>query len=277
MIITEAPTPADLDLALKARHRALWALGDYPRVAAEVVHPLGPVLVAAAGVGAGDTVLDVAAGSGNAAIPAARLGARVTASDLTPELLDAGRVLAGDTELTWATADAEHLPFGDSSFDIVMSCIGVMFASHHQAAADELHRVCRPDGTIALISWTPEGFIGRLFATMKPFAPAPPAGVQPAPLWGSPAHLDDLFGERTEVLSSEKRMLSVTAFASGDAFRDYFKANYGPTIAVYRSLGEDQERIAALDAALATLGNDAALDASGALGWEYLMTVMRRH
>ncbi|TDB89056.1 class I SAM-dependent methyltransferase, partial [Actinomadura sp. 7K534] len=156
--------------AVKAGHRKMWALGDYPSLAAEVIPSLGEVLVRAAGVTSGDRVLDVAAGSGNAAVPAARTGAKVVASDLTPELLEAGRKQA-DADLEWRQADAEALPFADGEFDVVLSCVGVMFAPHHQAAADELVRVCRPGGRIALLNWTPEGFIGQMFATMKPYAP----------------------------------------------------------------------------------------------------------
>ena len=134
------------DRELKAKHRALWASGDYPAVAAELIPELGPELVRAAGIKPGDRVLDVAAGSGNAAIPAAEAGATVTASDLTPELFDAGRSIAAQrgVDLEWVEADAEALPFADSSFDAVISCVGVMFAPHHQAAADELVRVVRP-------------------------------------------------------------------------------------------------------------------------------------
>ncbi|MBD9735784.1 class I SAM-dependent methyltransferase, partial [Streptomyces sp. H28] len=152
------------DRALKAKHRAMWAQGDYPAVAAELIPGLGAVLVEACGVGPGDRVLDVAAGTGNAAIPAALAGAEVVASDLTPELLETGRRLAEDrgARLSWETADAEALPYEDASFDTVLSCVGVMFAPHHRAAADELLRVCRPGGTIGLVSWTPEGFIGRM-------------------------------------------------------------------------------------------------------------------
>ena len=173
----------DADRALKAKHRALWASGDYPAVAAELIPELGPELVRACGVKPGDRVLDVAAGSGNAAIPAAVAGAIVTASDLTPELFDVGRRIAAErgVELEWVEADAEAMPFADNSFDVAMSCVGVMFAPHHQAAADELVRVVRPGGTIAMINWTPEGFIGNLFATMKPYAPPPPPGAVPAP------------------------------------------------------------------------------------------------
>lgn len=155
------------DQALKARHRAMWALGDYPAVAAEIIPELGATLVEAAGVRRGDRVLDVAAGSGNAAIPAALAGASVVACDLTPELLVTGQGLAAQrgAELEWHEADAEALPYADGEFDTVLSCVGVMFAPHHQASAQEMLRVCRPGGTIGLISWTPEGFVGQMFAT----------------------------------------------------------------------------------------------------------------
>jgi ubiquinone/menaquinone biosynthesis C-methylase UbiE len=148
---------ATADGGLMAKHRAIWATGDYTRVASDLVAPLGPVLVEASGIGPDDRVLDVAAGTGNPAIPAAAIGARVVASDLTPELLERGRTVAAEcgVELEWAEANAEALPFADNYFDAVLSCIGVMFAPHHQAAADEIVRVCKPGGTIALINWTP--------------------------------------------------------------------------------------------------------------------------
>src|SRR5947207_14355593 len=142
---------AQADRELKARHRAMWALGDYPAVATEVIAALGPELVTAAGIAEGQRVLDVAAGSGNVALPAARLGAYVVASDLTPELLDAGRKLAGDLDIRWDTADAEALPYPDRECDTVVSCVGVMFAPQHHAAADQLVRVCRPRGAIAVV------------------------------------------------------------------------------------------------------------------------------
>ena len=162
------------DSELKARHRAMWASGDYPAMVETFLLPLGPQLVEACGIGSGMKVLDVAAGTGNASIPAAQRGAEVTASDLTPELFDAGRARAGSegVELEWVEADAENLPFDDESFDVVMSCIGAMFAPQHQRVADELVRVCRPGGTIGMLNWTPEGMIGALFRTMGPFAPA---------------------------------------------------------------------------------------------------------
>ncbi|MEH3142971.1 MAG: methyltransferase domain-containing protein [Mycobacterium kyogaense] len=237
------------DRELKARHRALWASGDYPAVAAEIIPSLGPELVAACGVAAGDRVLDVAAGSGNAALPAAAAGAVVTASDLTPELFDQGRRIADErgVRLEWVEADAEALPFADDSFDIVMSCVGAMFAPHHQATADELLRVARPGGRIGLISWTPEGFIGHLFATMKPYAPPPPPGASPPPLWGSEEHVRALFGDRVDDLSMRRRSVRMDHCATPLEFREYWKRNYGPTIAAYRNTREHPERVEALD------------------------------
>ena len=181
----------DADAELKTKLRAMWASGDYPSMVETFLLPLGPRLVEGSGIGPGMRVLDVAAGTGNAAIPAAAQGATVTASDLTPELFEAGRARAEaeGVELEWAQADAEDLPFEDASFDAVISSIGVMFAPHHQAAADELVRVCRPGGTIGLLSWTPEGMLGALFGMMKPFMPPPPPGAQPPPLWGGEEHL----------------------------------------------------------------------------------------
>ncbi|MGH3335113.1 MAG: class I SAM-dependent methyltransferase [Nocardioides sp.] len=267
----------EADRALKAKHRGMWALGDYPAVATQLIPELGPVLVEACGISAGDRVLDVGAGSGNAAIPAALAGASVVASDLTPELFDAGRALAADrgVELEWQKADAEALPFAHSAFDTVMSCVGVMFAPHHQRSADELVRVCRPGGTIGVLSWTPEGFIGQMFATMKPFAPPPPPGASPAPLWGDEAHVRELFGDRVTDLVARRQTVRIGRFGRAEDFRRYFKDNYGPTIAVYRSLGADSERIAALDTALDDLARRFGAD-EGAMDWEYLLVTARR-
>ena len=271
------PSPTVDDQAVAVKHRAMWASGDYPRLAAELVSPLGPVLVQAAGIGAGDRVLDVAAGTGNAAIPAAETGAKVVASDLCPDLLEAGARLAADrgAELEWREANAHELPFGEGEFDVVMSCIGVMFAPFHQRAADELTRVCKPGGRIGLISWTPEGHIGRLWATMKPYAPPPPAGAQPPPLWGQEEHVRALLGDRVTDVVTERRNLTVDHFSDGAAFRDYFKATYGPTIAVYRNIADDADRVAELDAAIAQVG-DSVLSGDSTMEWEYLLLTAQR-
>src|SRR5919107_4596405 len=212
--MTDQTDTAEADRALKQKHRAMWASGDYPALADEMLLELGAILVEACGITSRHRVLDVAAGSGNAAIPAAMMGAKVVASDLTPELFEAGRREAANrgVSLDWQEADAEALPFGDAEFDVVMSCLGVMFAPHHQQAADQLVRVCKPGGTIGLLSWTPEGFIGRMFATMKPFAPPPPPGAQPAPLWGSEEHVHELFGDRLSFRTLRREVLEITAF-----------------------------------------------------------------
>jgi SAM-dependent methyltransferase len=271
------PAPTVDTRAVAAKHRAMWVSGDYARLAAELVVPLGLVLVEATGVGPGDRVLDVAAGTGNAAIPAAETGARVVASDLCPELLESGRALAAErgVELEWREANAHELPFAHNVFDVVMSCIGVMFAPFHQLAADELVRVCKPGGRIGLISWTPEGHIGQLWAAMKPYAPAPPAGAQPPPLWGQEDHVRALLGDRVTDVVTERRMLTVEQFADGAEFRDYFKALYGPTIAVYRNIEGDPDRVAALDADIAQVG-DSVLSASSTMEWEYLLLTARK-
>ena len=271
---TTTITPDAADQALKAKHRAMWALGDYHAVATEIIADLGPVLVEATGIEAGQHVLDVAAGSGNVAIPAAATGAHVIASDLTPELLDLGRAdaEARGVHLDWRAADVEYLPFDDGAFDAVTSCVGIMFAPHHQRAADELVRVCRPGGKIGLIAWTPSGFIGQLFATMKPFSPPPPPGAQPPPLWGDVAHVRDLLGDRVTDLEASQQLLTVDQLADPVTFRDYFKTNYGPTIAAYRGLADDPARVAELDQALVDLG-ERFRTTDGHLEWEYLLVV----
>ena len=239
------------DPELKGRHRRMWASGDYPFMVETFLLPLGPRLVQACGIGPGMRVLDVAAGTGNASLPAAQAGADVTASDLTPEIMEAGRARAEaeGLELEWVEADAENLPFEDESFDVVMSSIGVMFAPHHQAAADQMVRVCRPGGTIGLLSWTPEGMIGHLFKTMGGFAAPPPPGASPPPLWGSEAHLAELFGDRVDFASHEREMLEITAFDRARDYGEHFKAHYGPTIAA-RANAEQNGRAGEFDAAL---------------------------
>jgi SAM-dependent methyltransferase len=273
---SEPATGSAADRELKAKHRAMWALGDYAAVADEVIPATGPVLVEAMHLGPDDRVLDVGAGSGNASIPAARAGADVVASDLTPALLDVGRAAAEEgLSITWEEADAEALPYEDGSFDAVISCVGVMFAPHHQAAADELTRVCRSGGRIGLLSWTPEGFIGQMFATMKPYAPPPPAGAQPPPLWGSEDHVRDLLGDGVRDLEMTRQPLRVDNFATPADFREYFKARYGPTIAVYRFNAEDAERCAALDRDLDALV-ERFTRADGSMEWEYLLVTGTR-
>lgn len=265
---------------LKTRHRAMWASGDYPSMVETFLLPLGPALVQACEIGAGQRVLDVAAGTGNASIPAAERTASVVASDLTPELFEAGRRSAASAgvELEWVEADAEALPFPDADFDVVMSCIGAMFAPHHQQVADELVRVCRPGGTIGLASWTPEGVIGGLFRTMGPFAPPPPPGAQPPPLWGSEQHQRDLFADRVTFTHVERRVLEVSAFRHPLDFGKHFKQRYGPMIATRahaRSNGRDAELDAALDGFFGE--SNRGTEDRARFELEYLLTVATRN
>jgi SAM-dependent methyltransferase len=264
---------------IKTRHRAMWASGDYASMVETFLLPLGPRLVQASGIAAGMRVLDVAAGTGNASLPAAQTGADVVASDLTPELLEAGRerAEAAGLSLEWAVADAEALPFADASFDVVISAIGAMFAPHHQDVADQLVRVCRPGGTIGLLSWTPSGTIGQLLKTLSPFAPAPPPGASPPPLWGDEGHLRELFGDAVELTSVGREVLEVTAFARPSDFAAHFKDRYGPTIAAQanaRRTDRADEFVAAFDGFMAerNLGSEDA----ARFELEYLLAIGTR-
>lgn len=258
-------------------HRAVWAMGDYARMAEEVMAPLGPLLVTSAGIGPGDRVLDVAAGSGNISIPAAMTGATVISSDLTPELLERSKQRAAKQGVTldWQEANAEALPFADGEFDAVLSAIGVMFAPHHQAAADELVRVCRPGGTLGVISWTYEGFFGQMLSTLRPYRPTLMPGVPPAALWGREDYVRGLLGDRVGEVSTQRGMLTVDRFSSAKAVHEYFKHHYGPTINAYRNIGDNPVLAAALDTQLIDLARRH-FTGDGAMEWEYLLVNARK-
>ncbi len=264
----------------KATARAMWALGDYHRFAKQTVWDVGPVLVAACGIAAGQRVLDVAAGSGNVALRAAETGADVVASDLTPENLDAGRREARvlGLELDWVEADAEALPFEDGSFDVVTSSFGAMFAPDHQQVADELLRVCRPGGTIGMANFVPDGVAGEFFEIFGRHAPPPPPGALPPVLWGSEEHVRELFGDR--VGSLELTRTRYVERSPGDA-RDYvafFEETFGPLVALRGLLGADPERLAALDRdfrEFAERANSAAEGEPAEYEYEYLLVVAR--
>ena len=235
--------------AEKSAARAMWALGDYDRFAKQTVWGLGPVLVAACGIGPGQRVLDVAAGTGNVAIRAAEAGANVTASDLTPENLEAGRreARAREVELDWVEADAEALPFADGEFDVVTSCLGAMFAPDHRRVADELVRVCRPGGTIGMINFVPEGVAGKFFEIFGRYAPPPPPGALPPVLWGSEDHVRELFGDHVSSLELTRRSYGERSPGSARDYVEFFQETFGPLIAIRGLLADDPERLAALD------------------------------
>lgn len=225
--------------ALKEAHRRTWASGDYPRIA-ELVTDVGEQVVAHAGISAGSDVLDVAAGSGNAAIPAARAGAHVIASDLTPELFVAGRRRAAEAgvAIEWVAADAEDLPFEDARFDHVLSSLGIQFAPRHEVVASELVRVCRPGGTIALGNWAADGYIGRFWAVIGPYMPKPPAYASPPPGWGRVDHVEELFADHPVELSFERATLHFE-HESPEAFIDMFADLYGPLLQARNKLAAD--------------------------------------
>ena len=272
-------TATDEDREHKAAERAMWALGDYHRFAKETVWELGPVLVEACGVSAGQRVLDVAAGTGNVAIRAAETGAEVVASDLTPENFEAGRreARARGVELEWVEADAEALPFGDGEFDVVTSSLGAMFAPNHQAVADELVRVCRPGGTIGLLAFTPEGLGATFFELFGRYAPPPPAGALPPILWGSEEHVRNLFADRVASVETTRKTYVETA-ASPSAYLTLFQETFGPVIALRAFLADQPERAAALDreaAEFVTRENTGSAEGPAEYVYEYLLVVAR--
>jgi SAM-dependent methyltransferase len=265
---------------LKQRQRAMWASGDFPRVSRETVAGLGPQLVEACEVRPGQRVLDVAAGTGNAAIPAAELGADVVACDLTPELFDAGRAEAAarGVQLAWAEADAEALPFADGEFDVVLSCMGAMFAPDHQAVADELVRVCRPGGTIGMINAAPGGWLAAFFKVLSAYAPQPPQ-ARPPILWGDVAHLGELFGDRVDLGTPSALTLDIANFRDAADLCAYYKAHFGPVIAAYANVAGEPERTEALDRDLldwAERMNREKPAGSAVFRFEYLLVVARR-
>lgn len=226
--------------AVKQRQQAAWSSGDFAVVAARIVLT-AEHLVDTADLHAGWSVLDVATGSGNAAIAAARLGCHAVGVDYVPSLLERGRKRAAAEGLAveLLEGDAEALPFPDASFDAVTSIFGSMFAPDHQKAADEILRVCKPGGTIALGSWTPDGFIGELFRTVARHV-TPPAGVQSPMLWGTKEHLRELFGDQISVLEVQERTFTFR-FPSAEHFVTFFRLWYGPTLKAFAAL-EDAAR-----------------------------------
>lgn len=213
---------------LKARQRHMWSLGDYAAIA-EMIEDASAKAVEYAGVESGHEVLDVATGTGNAAIIAARRGATVTGLDLTPKLLEiaAERAREAGVELEWIEGDAENLPFADDSFDRVTSVFGVMFAPHQQKGADELLRVCRPGGRIATCAWTPTGLNGRMFGLIGASMPPPPEGFQPPVLWGTEERIRELFdGNDVEV---HKQMIVMETETPGELMAHY-ESTLGPFV-----------------------------------------------
>ena len=221
----------------------VWALGDYHRFATATVWEMGPRLVNACGISAGQRVLDVAAGSGNVAIRAAMTGAKATASDVTPENFAAGREAArgAGVEVEWIEGDAQALPFADGEFDVVTSCFGAMFASNHQATAREMLRVCRAGGVIGMTNFTPEGAGGDFFRVLAPYMPSPAPGALSPLLWGTDDHPRGLFGPSVQSLTTTRQTYDERAVSARE-YLDLFRASFGPMVAIYAGLDADAAR-----------------------------------
>ncbi len=206
----------------KQQARTMWAMGDYPSLVHHIADA-GTTAVEAAQVGESDAVLDVACGSGNATIPAAKAGAKTTGLDLTPELLGAGRANAAEAgvEIDWVEGDAEQLPFENASFDAVLSVFGCMFAPDQRATAAELARVLKPGGRMAVCAWTPEGNIGRFFMTVAKHMPPPPEGFQPPILWGSEDHVRGLFDGTGVDLDFQRARVNFVADSMEEFYEEY--------------------------------------------------------
>jgi SAM-dependent methyltransferase len=231
---TTRPAP-DLE-AVKQRQQTMWASGDFAEIATLIV-PVAERLCDTADLHSGWRVLDVATGSGNAAIAASRFCCDVTGVDYVPALLERGRerAAAEGMSVELLEGDAEELPFADASFDAVLTVFGSMFAPNHRRAARELGRVCRPGGTIALASWTPEGFVGAMFRAVAAHVPPPP-GVPSPMLWGTAEHLDGLFGP--SVAWTHRERTFTFRFRSAEAFVETFSRYYGPTVKALEAAGD---------------------------------------
>jgi SAM-dependent methyltransferase len=236
--VLESPAPTPDLAAVKQRQQAIWASGDYS-IIGTTLQIVGENLVEAADVRAGERVIDVAAGNGNATLAAARRFADVTSTDYVPALLAKarGRADAESLPVRFKAADAENLPFDDESFDVALSTFGIMFSPNHQRAADELLRVVRRGGRIGLANWTPQGFIGRLFKVIGTHLP-PPAGLRPPPLWGTETHLVELFGTRAAAIHCERRHFNFR-YRSPAHWLQVFRDFYGPTHRAFASLDAD--------------------------------------
>jgi SAM-dependent methyltransferase len=269
-------TSAAVDFdSIKSRQQTAWSSGDYA-VIGTTLQLTGETLTESVDIIAGEDVLDVAAGNGNAALAAARRGGVVTATDYVPSLLGGTRARAAAEGLAIEVreADAEALPFGDASFDVVLSTFGVMFTPNQEAAAAELVRVCRPNGRIGLTNWTPEGFVGQMFKIVGRYAP-PPAGIQSPVRWGTEAGLDELFGATVRRIEVQRRQF-VFRYRTPEhwllAFRDY----YGPVHKAFAAQDEATQR--AFESDLLALAAEHNTSRTGALRIPsaYLEVVVRR-
>jgi SAM-dependent methyltransferase len=258
----------------KQRQRQTWSAGDYATLSQHIAD-VGERLVERVGIEPGMLVLDVACGTGNAALPAARAGARVTGLDLAPVLLEAGRekAAAAGVEIEWIEGDAEELPFENQMFDRVLSTFGHMFAPRHEQTAQQMARVCRTGGVIGTCTWTPEGTVGDIFRASGSFMPPPPDFASPPILWGTEEHVRAMFGPFASSFEFERHVNTVE-WESVEGFVDYFAERFGPLVTSRQLLGD---RFAELREQILAIYNERNEADDGSLRFpqEYLLSVIR--
>jgi SAM-dependent methyltransferase len=257
--------------------RALWSSGDFPSAARQIA-VVGETTVERASIGPDDVVLDVACGAGNATVPAGKIAARTVGLDITPELIEAGKKIAGEAgvDIEWVEGDAQDMPFDDESFDVVLSVFGCMFAPDHRKAAAELVRVLKPGGRMVVAAWRPEGNVGRMFATVASHLPPPPEGFQPPPLWGSEDHVREIFAGTGMEPEFEPTTVDFTA-DSADEFFTEFERDLPPIVMARKRL-DPEGKWEALRSDLQQLYNESneADDGSFRAAQEYVLIKGRK-
>ena len=268
-----SPKPLDLE-AVKARQRAMWATGDFA-VIGTTLQIVGESLCEALDVRAGQRVLDVAAGNGNATLAAARRGCDVVSTDYVRALLDVARARASaeDLAVQFEEADAENLRYPQGSFDVVMSTFGVMFTPDQEKAASELHRVCRRGGKIGLANWTPDSMVGEMFKVIGRYAP-PPAGVKSPALWGTRAHLDELFRDADRIETTARHF--VFRYRSAAHWLAVFGTYYGPVMKALTALDSDARRALESDLDQLVARFNRAKDGTMVVPSEYLEVIVHK-
>lgn len=261
--------------AIKGRQQHVWAAGDYQRIAACILI-VSEHLSEAVDLRAGQRVLDVATGTGNTALAAARRFCEVTGTDYAPSLLERARqrAAAEGLSITFQEGDAEALPFPDASFDVVLSTFGVMFSPDQERAARELLRVCRPGGKIGLANHTPDSWIGEIFRTTGRHIPSPP-GLKPPVLWGTEDRLRELLGEETVSLTATRRSF-VWRFRSPQHYLEFFRTFYGPTLKGFEALAPAEQEALARDLEDAVLRFNRSDDETLVVPSDYLEVVATR-
>jgi ubiquinone/menaquinone biosynthesis C-methylase UbiE len=269
---TDQPGQVDLS-ALKAKQHGAWSSGDYA-IVGTTLQIVGEELCEAMDLRAGQKVLDVAAGNGNATLAAARRWCDVVSTDYVPSLLERGRARAAAEGLSvqFEEADAEALTYSDAAFDAVVSTFGVMFTPDQDKAASELLRVCKSGGKIGLANWTPDGFIGQLFKTLGKYLP-PPAGAKSPAMWGTQARVNEMFGTSAASIKAEKRNFAFR-YRSPMHFLDVFRTYYGPTLKAFAALDETNQLRLADDILKLIASMNRAEDGTMVLPSEYLEIVI---